>query len=192
MLSMIAAVVVSVIAAILILAAMKSDDLHVERSLVMKASPRQIFPLINELRAWEAWTPYDRDPGMRETYSGPAGGPGARYAWTGNREAGEGSITITQSLPYSQVALDLDMIKPFQGHNKVVFRLMPDIDGTRVTWELDDKTPYVGKVVGLFVDLDRKIGSDFEEGLARLKRVAERTGRTHTEASVPYRLECVE
>lgn len=188
----IAIVAILLIVAILSLAATKSDDLHVERSLVIKASPKILFKLINDLKAWEAWTPYDRDPGMQETYSGPTSGVGATYAWVGNREAGQGSITITRSLPYSRVAFDLDMVKPFRGHNKALFSLLPEPDGTRVIWALDDKTPYAGKVFGLFVNLDRKIGGDFETGLARLKQVAETACQPRTNIIGPDVLACAE
>lgn len=170
-------VVVLVIAVALALVALKPGELHVERSAVIGAPPKVVFQLINDLRAWEAWTPYDSDPLVRETYSDPAIGSGATYTWSGNREAGEGSLTVTRSVPYSRVCLDLDMVRPFRGHNKIVFNLHPDMDGTRVSWALSDKTSFAGRVRGLFVNLDRRIGGDLEVGLARLKDVAENTGR---------------
>lgn len=190
MFKLIVIAIVLLISTILILAAVKSDDLHVERSMVIKAPPKAIFHLINNLKAWEAWTPYDRDPAMQQSYSGPEHGPGATYVWAGNREAGQGSITITRSIPYSRIAFDVDMVKPFQGHNKVLFSLVPAPDGTRVIWALDDKTPYVGKIFGLFVNLDQKIGGDFETGLARLRGVAESDCLPVTKVIDPSLLTC--
>ena len=35
-------------------------------------------------------------------------------------------------------------------------------------------SPYLMKLMGVFVNLDRMIGSDFETGLSNLKAVAER------------------
>src|SRR6185312_376188 len=172
-LEVIAIVVVFLATAILILAAARSGDLHVERSQIIRASPRTIFDLIDDLKAWEAWTPYDPAPGMQKTYSGPARGQGATYSWAGNRQAGQSSITITRSVPYSRIAFDLKMVKPFPACNKALFSLIPQPSCTRVIWARDDRTPYAGKVMGLFVNLDRKIGDDLELGLTRLKRVAE-------------------
>jgi hypothetical protein len=34
-------------------------------------------------------------------------------------------------------------------------------------------SPYISKLMGLFFDMDRMIGKDFEAGLANLKTVAE-------------------
>jgi uncharacterized protein YndB with AHSA1/START domain len=166
--------IIFLVATILVLAAIKPNELHVERSVKIKASPEKIFHLIDDLQEWETWTPYDRDPGMREAYSGPTRGVGARYAWEGNREVGQGSIRITKSEPHAKIALDMDMVKPFRSHNKMVFSLHAFRDGTQVTWAWDNNTSYAGKVMRVLMNLDKKIDSDFELGLTRLKNVAER------------------
>ena len=55
------AIVVAVLAgALLMFAATKPDTFRVERSLSMKAPPEKIFPLINELRSWRLWSPYEK------------------------------------------------------------------------------------------------------------------------------------
>ena len=38
---------------------------------------------------------------------------------------------------------------------------------------MDGPTPYVGKIIHLFVDMNRMVGKDFETGLANLKTAAE-------------------
>ncbi|WP_168709625.1 SRPBCC family protein [Rhodanobacter lindaniclasticus] len=162
-------------AAILILAATRTGELRVERSRMIRASPRTIFDLIDDLKAWEAWTPYDSAPDMQKTYSSPARGQGATYSWMGNRQAKRGSITIIRSIPYSRITLDLKMARPFPACGKALFSLIPQPSGTQVIWALDDRTPYAGRVMGLFVNLDRKVGDDLELGLTRLKHVAETT-----------------
>ena len=45
--------------------------------------------------------------------------------------------------------------------------------GTTVTWEMTGKNALVSKIFGLFMNMDKLIGADFDKGLARLKRVAE-------------------
>jgi hypothetical protein len=39
---------------------------------------------------------------------------------------------------------------------------------------MDGPTPYLGKVIGVFINMDRMIGADFETGLANLKILAEK------------------
>lgn len=174
MLKIIAIVIIVLIAAILIFAATKPDDLHVKRTVWIKAPPEKIFPLINDFHAWGLWTPYNKDPAMKKTYGGAASGVGATYAWDGNKEVGKGSISITESVPNTRIAFNLDMLKPFEGHNKVVINLQASDGGTQVTWALHDKTPYMGKVMSVFMNMDKLIGTDFEVGLANLKTICEK------------------
>ena len=38
---------------------------------------------------------------------------------------------------------------------------------------MSGKQPLLGKVMMLFIDCDRMVGRDFEEGLANMKKIAE-------------------
>jgi hypothetical protein len=38
---------------------------------------------------------------------------------------------------------------------------------------MDGPSPYLGKLIGVFMNMDRMIGTDFEAGLANLKTLAE-------------------
>lgn len=166
--------VIVIIAAIFIYAATRPDSFHVERSISIKASPEKIFAFINDFHQWNDWTPYNKDPAMRKTFGGSDRGVAARYAWEGNKEVGKGEITITSTTPPNKIVMDLHMIEPFEGHNVATFTLSTAGDSTNVTWSLDDKHKLLVKVIGLFLNMDRMIGRDFEAGLAKLKAIAER------------------
>jgi hypothetical protein len=166
--------IVVLVAVILIYASTKPDTFHVERSINIKASPEKIFPFINDFHLWDAWTPYNKDPAMKKTYSGNDSGKGAHYAWEGNKEVGKGDITIIDTTPPSKLVFDLHMIKPFKGRNVAAISLNVSGDSTNVTWSLDDKHNLMLKTVALFINLDNTIGKDFEVGLTRLKAIAEK------------------
>ena len=166
--------IVVLIVGVLAFAATKPDNFRVQRSTSIKAPPEKISAVLSDFRAWDAWSPWEKvDPKMQRTYSGEPRGKGARYAWAGNSEVGEGSMTITEAQP-SRVALDLDFVKPFEGHNKVVFTLAPKGDATEVTWDMQGPSPYITKVIQVFCDMDGMIGKQFEAGLADLKSLAEK------------------
>ena len=160
-------------AALLAYAATKPDTFIVRRSTSIAASPEKIFPMIDDLRAQSAWSPFEKDPNMKRTHSGAPRGKGAVYAWDGNRQVGAGQIAITESVPSSKVVLLLDMVRPFKAHNTVEFTLDRVGAGTNVTWAMQGRQPYMAKVMGLFVDCDKMCGGLFEEGLAKLKALAE-------------------
>ena len=173
--AVIGAVLVVGIAVVLILAAMKPDQFRVSRSALIKAPPEKIFPLINDFKAWTAWSPYEnKDPAMKRTYGSSTSGKGATYAWEGNSDVGQGSMDITESVPSSKVALKLDFVKPFEGHNTVDFTLEPKGETTNVTWAMQGPAPFITKVMQVFCNMDSMVGKDFETGLANLKAAAEK------------------
>src|SRR6266849_10963363 len=105
----IAIVVVVLIAALLIFAATTPDTFRVQRATSIKAPPEKIFPLINDLHSWDAWSPWEKmDPAMKRTFSGAASGKGAAYEWEGNHEVGKGRMEITESSSPSKVVIKLD------------------------------------------------------------------------------------
>ena len=162
------------IAGILIFAATKPDVFRVQRSASIKAPPEKISAALADFKGWEAWSPWEKmDPAMKRSYSGAAKGKGAVYAWEGNGKVGQGRMEITDVAP-SRVALDLDFVKPFEAHNKVVFALAPKGDATEVSWSMVGPVPYFAKIMHVFVDMDRMVGGQFETGLANLKTVVEK------------------
>jgi hypothetical protein len=111
---------------------------------------------------------------MKRSYGALTSGKGAAYAWDGDKNVGQGSMEITDTLAPSRVALRLDFVKPFEAHNTVEFTLKAEGEGTTVTWTMDGPTPFFGKIIHVFIDMDRMVGKDFESGLANLKTAAEK------------------
>ena len=163
------------LAVVLLLAAMKPDTFRVERSASIKAPPEKIFPLIDDFHRWPAWSPWEKkDPAMKRTHSGAPAGKGAVYAWDGNKDVGKGRMEILESNPASKVAIKLDFIEPFEGHNTATFTLKPEGGATNVTWVMDGPAPFISKLMQVFMNFDKMIGKDFEEGLANMKAAAEK------------------
>ena len=172
---MLAAAAVVGISCILAFAATKPDTFRVQRAASINAPAEKIFPLLNDLRAFTLWSPYEkRDPNMRRTYSGAPTGKGAVYEWDGDKNVGRGRIEITDATAPSRVALNLDMLAPFEAHNVVEFTLEPKGDATTVTWAMNGRVPYLAKIAHVFFNMDRMVGQDFEAGLASLKAIAEK------------------
>jgi uncharacterized protein YndB with AHSA1/START domain len=174
-LAIVAVVLLVAIAAILVLAAMKPDTFRITRAITVKAPPEKIFPLIADFRAWSAWSPWEkRDPALKRSYGGSASGKGAVYEWEGNSKVGKGRMEIIDAPPPSRLAIKLDFLKPFEAHNTAEFTLTPRGSTTDVTWAMHGPNLFIGKVMSLFVSMDRMVGKDFETGLANLKAEAER------------------
>jgi len=173
-LAIVAIVIVLGVAAVLVYAATRPDNFRIQRTTSIKAPPDKIFPLIDDLHAHTSWSPFEKDPAMKRTHSGAPRGEGAVYEWEGNRQVGAGRIAITESKSPSRVTMALDMLRPFAAHNIVEFSLEPQGNTTSVTWAMHGNQPYMAKVMCMFMDPDKMVGSQFEEGLAKLKALAEK------------------
>ena len=157
-----------------IVVALQPSDFRISRSAAISAPPEKVFAQVNELRNWEAWSPWAKmDPSMKQTYEGPAAGSGAVSRWAGNNEVGEGSMTITESKAPEQVRIRLEFIKPMAGTSDVNFTFKPQGRETLVTWNMAGKSNFAGKAFDLFMDMDKMLGSQFDQGLAQLKAVSE-------------------
>jgi hypothetical protein len=172
-LTIIAVIIAIAIAAVLVLAVSKPDTLSVQRSISIKAPPEKIFAAIDDFHRWRSWSPYEeKDPEMKRTYSGAGSGKGAIYEWKGNRNVGSGRMEILDSTP-SKTIVKLDFFTPFEGHNTAEFTALPRGDATTLTWAMNGASPFMSKVMQVFINMDTMIGKDFETGLANLKDVAE-------------------
>ena len=145
----------------------------VKRSLDIRAPADRLFPHVADFNAWSAWSPYEkRDPAMKRRFSGKPSGVGAVYEWDGNRNVGQGRMEILESTAPSKVRIDLQFLKPFKAHNVAEFTFDPHGDNTTVTWAMHGPKTFMSRVMGLFINMDKMIGKDFEAGLRNLRTIA--------------------
>ena len=171
---MIIILAIVLIAAVLFFAAARPDTFRVQRSMNIKAAPEKVFALINNFRNWDAWSPWEKmDLTMKKIHIGPESGKGAVYEWEGNKKVGQGRMEIIESSPATRILIQLDFIKPFEGHNMAEFTLKAEGGSTSITWAMYGPSPYFAKLMGLFCNMDKMIGKDFEAGLLGMKTLAE-------------------
>jgi uncharacterized protein YndB with AHSA1/START domain len=170
----IAVVLALAIAGVLILASRKPDIFSVSREIDIKAPAEKIFLLVNDFRQWGAWSPWEnKDPAMRRSFTGATSGKGAAYGWEGNRNVGSGRMEIIDATAPTRIVIKLDFIKPFEGHNTAHFTMLPQGGATHVTWLMTGPSPFIGKIMHVFINMDAMIGKDFATGLSNLKRLTE-------------------
>src|ERR1043165_2819590 len=112
-------------------------EFKVTRTAKISAPPERVFPHVNNLHQWEAWSPWAKlDPNAKNSFSGPDAGTGAAMAWEGNCKIGVGKMTITDSQPGGIVRFRLDFEKPMKATNTAEFTFLPDGGGTIVAWSM--------------------------------------------------------
>ncbi len=168
-------VIVVVVAVFLVLGLTGPATFSIAREAEYRATPAALYGQLNDFHNWAAWSPWEKmDPAMQRTYSGPSSGVGSKYAWVGNKKVGQGNMEITHSEPNMAVQLDLHFLKPFQADNVTAFTLLPKGDLTTLKWEMRGQKPFFIRMMRLFMDMDKMVGKDFENGLANLRGVVEK------------------
>lgn len=152
---------------------MADKSYRISRETTIAAPAERVRALLDNFRAWRAWSPWEAmDPAMERTYTGPAAGVGAVYAWRGNGKAGEGRMEVVESEP-QHVAVDLLFAAPMRARNRVDFTLTPVDGATRVEWAMTGPQNLVMRLMSKVWSMEKLVGPDLEKGLAQLKRTAE-------------------
>lgn len=159
---------------VLVLVSRQPSDFKITRTGNILAAPSAIFPHVNNLQLWNAWSPWAKlDPKAKNSFEGPSEGINAKMSWSGNNKVGSGSMTITESRPNEYIQFKLEFQKPIQATNTATFSFTPDGDQTTVTWAMTGTNDFMGKVMGLIMNCDKMVGGQFEKGLADLKTIVE-------------------
>ena len=140
----------------------------VARSVVINAPEPVIFPYLNNLHRFGDWSPWaTRDPQLTVAYSGPEQGKGAKVEWTSNKPSvGAGSMEVVESNPSRHI----DLAVSFNGLDGTsYYEVVPSGSGSKVTWGFgyESGTSPLKRWKGLM--LDRYIGAEYRDALAKLK-----------------------
>jgi uncharacterized protein YndB with AHSA1/START domain len=153
MLSIILIAIAVAIAALVLFIASRPGKFRISRSATISAPPDVVFARVNDFRNWQAWSPWARlDPDAKNTFEGITSGAGSTFRWEGNAKVGQGAMSILESEPNERILLQLDFLKPF---------------------EATGRSTFVMKAVGLFVNCDKMIGEQYEQGLKNLNEVCQ-------------------
>jgi hypothetical protein len=167
-----------IVTVFVVVVAMQPSEFRVARTATISAPAPAVFAQVNDFHNWEAWNPWAKiDPAMKQTYEGAPAGAGAIYTWAGNREVGEGRMTLTESRPSDLIRIKLEFLKPFAATNTAEFTFTPQGNRTAVTWSMVGKNNLMAKAIHLVMDMDKMVGGQFEKGLADMKSVVEAAPR---------------
>jgi len=173
MLRTILVVLAALLAVFVLLVARQPDEFRVTRSATISAPADRVFAEVNDFHRWTAWSPFEKDPAMARTFAGQPTGTGAIYEWSGNRDVGAGRSTIVDSRPNDLIRIKLEFLRLFAATNTAEFSFVPRGEQTSVTWTLYGRNTLLSKAIGVFMSMDAMVGTEFENGLGRLKAVVE-------------------
>lgn len=157
-----------------ILTAIAPTDMRSERSIVIKAPKEVVWNNIVMFSNQHKWSPWDkRDPNIKITLEGVDGTVGAVNKWVGNDSVGSGEQTMKKIEPMSLIESELHFIEPWESIANAFFHVSDTDGGVKVSWGFEGDMARPFNIMALFMDMDKSIGGDFEQGLANLKALCE-------------------
>ena len=164
---------VAVVAIILVVASRRPSDFRYARSRTIAAPAERVYAEMTDLRRVNRWNTFAlRETKGRADYSGADSGPGARFDFSGPK-SGTGFIEVLRTEPLARVDMRLVMTKPMACDNRIEFILEPQGASTRVTWAMSGVSALIPKVFAMFIDCDKMMAKEFDEGLANLAAIVE-------------------
>lgn len=158
-------ILAALVAIYLVLCLVGPAETRVERTGVINAPAGAVQATLADFNAFPKWSPWkEYDPNMKTTVEGEPGKPGHKYTWEGNKDVGKGTMVLDK-ISGDSLLQTLDMGFPSQ-----VYMVTKEENGaTNLTWGLYSKSPFLLRPMGLFMDMEKRLGGDFEKGIANLK-----------------------
>jgi uncharacterized protein YndB with AHSA1/START domain len=170
-------VLVAIIGLLAGILALQSDEMLIVRSATFTAPADKVFVQVDNYHNWKAWSPWAKmDPAAKNTFEGPEAGKGAAFSWDGNDKVGAGRMTTLESRPGELIRIKLEFTRPMQDTSITEFTFKPEGDKTVVTWSMSGRHTFLSKGICLFMNMDKIVGGQFEEGLANLRSIVETAG----------------
>lgn len=168
-------ILLAIVAIVAILGFIAPKDFAVERSIELNVSQQVAYDALRSLKQqnhWSVWA--NKDPNMKQEFRGTDGEVGSVSYWNGNKEVGEGEQEIMALHAPHQIDTQLRFLKPWKATNDAYFKIDSVGQGSKVAWGFSGSSPFPMNVMMMFMNLDKSVGGDFEQGLTNFKAYIEK------------------
>ncbi|WP_276389877.1 SRPBCC family protein [Eudoraea chungangensis] len=169
-------ILAAVILLILVLGIIAPKTYHVNRLVEINKPTKEVFEYLKYLKNQDAWSPWmKKDPNMKKEFVGVDGTSGFLSKWEGNKEVGSGEQEITNIVDNEIIESQLRFFKPYKSESDAYLKVKElGSDSTEVSWGFSGKNKFPMSIMMLFMNMDKMVGKEFEEGLASLKAIMEK------------------
>ena len=168
-------ILAGIVVLIFILALIAPKSYDVNRKITVRKSVPEVFEYLKYLKNQDNWSPWGKkDPNMKKEFVGSDGEIGATSKWEGTKDGGSGEQEITRIVENEVIESELRFLKPWKSQSDAYLRVKEAGAGeTEITWGFSGKNKFPMSIMMLFMNMDKAVGKDFEEGLASLKDILE-------------------
>ncbi|MEB8329420.1 SRPBCC family protein [Flavobacteriaceae bacterium KMM 6897] len=169
-------IILGIVILIVILSILGPKHYDVSRSIEINRPKAEVFEYLKYLKNQQKWSSWDKkEPDMEKSFTGTDGEVGAISYWKG-KKVGEGEQEITNIVEGERMEGELRFMKPFKSTSDC-YLIAEEISpkGTKVIWGFKGENAFPMTIMALFMNMDKMVGKDFEEGLQDLKVLLEKS-----------------
>lgn len=168
-------ILIALVVLIGILGMIAPKSFKMERSIDVNVSQEKAYNALKSLKIQNEWSVWgQKDPNQKSEYHGTDGEVGAIHHWAGNKDVGEGEQEIKELHPNELIKTELRFLKPWKATNDAWFKIKANDDtSSNVAWGFSGDMKFPMNIMMLFMNMDKTVGKDFEEGLANFKSYIE-------------------
>jgi len=164
-----------IVLGVVILGIVEPKNITIQRSIVIDAPKEAISEQIIKFKNWPHWSPwYQMDSTMKLTYYGEDGQLGSGFHWEGDKnKTGTGDMKNIGTKP-GEIDYQIITTVPWENSSPGTFKLTDTGTGqTKLSWDITMHFSFPMNAMLMFMKMDKLLGSDFEKGLANLKKYVE-------------------
>ena len=168
-------------AVLLIIGLFSKKEYIIERQITILRPRQAVFDYIKYLKNQDNYSKWVMmDPTMQKKFRGNDGMDGFVYAWDGNNKAGAGEQEIKKITEGKRIEMEVRFKRPFKGIAKTYMETGSitspgsEQDNTKVKWVFGTRLHYPMNIMLLFINMDKKLGTDINISLANLKTILEK------------------
>ena len=166
----------AIVALLLIIALFVRKEYAVEKTITINKPHTAVYDFVKLLKNQNQFSKWAKlDPVMRTSFKGTDGTVGFVSAWdSDSSNVGKGEQEIKSIQEGKRIDYEIRFIKPFESTSSAYLTIVPDGENqTKVSWGFNGKMPYPMNLMIVFMDLEKMVGADLDEGLHNLKTLLE-------------------
>ena len=169
-------ILLGILALIVLLALIAPKSYEVKRSILINKPVHETFRYLKIVKNQDYWSPWkQKDPNMKQTFTGTDGEVGFVSRWEGNKDVGVGEQEIKGIIENNIIETELRFYEPWKSVSDGYLKVNSvENSKTEVIWGFTGKNAIPFNIFMMFFSMDKTVGKDFEEGLECLKRTLEK------------------
>lgn len=165
--------IIGIVALLLIIALFMRRKHYVKREIIIHAPQQKVFDYLRLLKNQDAFNSGAMAGAERKKeYKGSDGTVGFIYAWSGDKDAGEGEKEIMNIIDGKRIEMEIRFVKPMRTSSYIIMEMeAAPGNNTKVTWSNAGTLNYPINI--MIPMLEKMLPKQMDSSLITLKKILE-------------------